>query len=84
VALPAAEASARRIVDSEAPTPVRSAVSIMEAWPEASPPGGSRALAEASTEVEVSTAAVAVEGNAGQLTQSDLVIWRKNSCAQTI
>jgi hypothetical protein len=82
-ALPAAEASVRRIVDSEAPTPVRSAVSIMEAWQEASPPEGSRALAEASTEVEVSTAAVAVEGNAGQLTRSDL-IWRKNSCAQTI
>src|ERR1700723_2542486 len=32
----------------------------------------------------VSTAAGAVEGNAGPLTQSDWMIWRKNSCAQTI
>ena len=41
--------------------------SIMEEWQEASPPVGSRALAEASTAVEVSTAAEAADvGNSAQ------------------
>jgi hypothetical protein len=65
VAFPAAEASAGRSADSEAHTQAHSAASIMEESREASPPVGSRVLAEDSMEVEASTAAGAVEGNAG-------------------
>ena len=70
--------------------PELSAASIMEEWREAFPLAGSRASAEASTvaelstAVEVSTEAAAVEGNSVQLPQTRLMIWRKNSCAQTI
>jgi hypothetical protein len=56
----------------------------MEEWQEASPLVGSRALAEASTEVEVSTVAEAVAADSVQLLETKLMIWRKNSCAQTI
>jgi hypothetical protein len=45
--------------------PEHLAVSIMEEWQEASPPVGSRALAGASMEVEVSTEAADV-GNSAQ------------------
>jgi hypothetical protein len=65
-------------------TPARSAALIMEESREASPLAGGRALAEASTEVEVSTGPAAVTGNAVQVMQKQLMIWRKNSCARTI
>ena len=72
VALPAAaEASrhrgtaSRRHMPGPALIPERLAVSIMEEWQEASPPVGSRALAEASMEVEASTEAADV-GNSAQ------------------
>jgi hypothetical protein len=44
--------------------------SIMEEWQEVSPPVGSRALAEAFMEVEVSTEAGAVAGNSVQLRET--------------
>jgi hypothetical protein len=89
VALPAAEASrhrgtaSRRHMPRPALIPERLAVSIMEEWQEASPPVGSRALAEASTGVEVSTV-VAVAADSIQLVETRLMIWRKKSCAQMI
>jgi hypothetical protein len=61
----------------------------MERSPEVSPIADGRALAEASVEVVVSEAAAfteeaAVAGNSVRLPQTRLMIWRKNSCAQTI
>jgi hypothetical protein len=91
VALPAAaEASRHRGMASRCHTPRPAlipehlAVSIMEEWQEASPPVGSRALAEASTGVEVSTVVEAVAADSIQLVETRLMIWRKKSCAQMI
>jgi hypothetical protein len=88
VALPAGEVSARRSMDSRRHThnrvhiPVHSAVLIMEESREAFPLAVSRASAEASMEVEVSTEAVteeaAVTGNSVPLLQSRLMTWRRN------
>ena len=75
--------------------PERSAALITEGLLGDSPLADSRALA-AFTAAEVSTAevaeaftvaevtAAAVAGNSVQLPQTRLMIWRKNSCAQTI
>jgi len=90
VAFPAAEALRHRGTASRLHTPrpalipELSAASIMEEWQEASLVAGSRASAEASMAGEVSTAAGAVEDNSVQLSQTRLMIRRKNSCAQTI
>jgi hypothetical protein len=61
----------------------------MEESREVSPLAGSRALAEASMEVEVFTEAEAATeeagaGNSAQLPETRLMIRRKNSCARTI
>jgi len=56
----------------------------MEELQEVSPRVGSRALAEASTVVEVSTEAEAVAADSVQLPETKLMIWRRNSCAQII
>jgi hypothetical protein len=68
---------------------VHSAALTMEESREDSPIADGRALAEASVEVVVSEAAVftgeaAVAGNSVPLPETRLMIWRKNSCAQTI
>ena len=82
-------ASAGRITDSTALVPVHSAALTMEESREGSPIADGRALAEASVEVVVSEAAVftgeaAVAGNSVPLPETRLMIWKKNSCAQTI
>jgi hypothetical protein len=88
--LPAAEVlrhrgmASRRHMPRPALIPEHLAGSIMEELQEASPPAGSRALAEASTEVEVSTVVEAVAADSVQLVETRLMIWRKKSCAQTI
>ena len=74
----------RRHMPSRALIPEHLAVSIMEEWQEAFPPVGSRALAEASTGVEVSTVVEAVAADSIQLVETRLMIWRKKSCAQMI
>jgi len=60
----------------------------MEESQEASLIAGSRASVEAFmaevSEAEVFTEAEAVAGNSVQLLQMTLMIWRRNSCAQTI
>jgi hypothetical protein len=89
VASPTHGASAGRITDSTALVPVHSAALTMEESREGSPIADGRALAEASVEVVVSEAAVftgeaAVAGNSVPLPETRLMIWRKNSCAQTI
>lgn len=61
-----------------APIPELSAVSIMEELPTDFPHAGSRALVEASTEAEVSTAAAEVTGDSSRLTKAQLMIWRKS------
>src|SRR5271165_1323175 len=84
VAFPAAEVlrhrgmASRRHMPRPALIPGRLAASTMEESQEASPPVGSRALAEASTEAE------AVAADSVQLPETRLMTWRKNSCAQTI
>jgi hypothetical protein len=57
--------------------PGHSAASIMEVSPEASPPAGSLALAEASM-VEAFMEAEAVADDSIQLTRTQLMIWRKS------
>src|ERR1017187_140118 len=89
VALRGAEASPHRATASRpAPTQAHSAASIMEESQEASLPAGSRASVEAFmvevSEAEVFTEGEAVAGNSVRLLQMTLMIWRKNSCTQTI
>jgi hypothetical protein len=92
VALPAAEVlrhrgmASRRHTPRQALIPEHLAVSIMEEWQEAFPPVGSRALAEASTGVEVSTVAAAFTeaadiGNLGSLTRYEIDDLEKRSHA---
>src|SRR3984893_12258213 len=69
----------RHRMPSPGPTLARSAALIMEEPSEAFPHAGSRASAEASMEVVVSTEAAAA-GNSVPLPQTQLMIWRKKSC----
>jgi len=83
----ASEVSARRNMDSPARIPERSVASIVEEFQEAFLLADSRASVEVSTaevSVEASTAAEADTGKFDSMTQTRLMRWRGNLCAQTI